>query len=208
MTLSAGDAVSCATLMIWPPNLGAARPFIRIVGFWKFPFALRKIPKVPKSCPASVSVSGGGSTIGPGKPTPPPCQIVDPVLEALELVFKAGPEGQAGPFKFGASLYKNVTSGEKGIKAELNATVFDGQVDSKLIPQNGSYRESAQEPEISVSVLGFTKNLTTGAPFESAAQKTLGIGLQFGVGFEVVVNRAKFDALSKANDACRAQGGQ
>jgi RHS repeat-associated protein len=151
--------------------------------------------------------SGGGSTIGPGKPIPPPCRIIDPVLGALELVLKAGPESQFGPVKIGASLYKNVTSGEKGIKAEVTTTLFGGQVDSKLIPQNGSYQGSAQEPEISVSFLGFAKNLTKGAPIEFGAQKTLGLGLQLGIGFEVVVNRAKFDALSKANDACRAQGG-
>jgi len=150
-----------------------------------------------------------GPTIGPAPPVPPKCRIVDPILGALELTFKIGPEGQAGPFKVGASLYKNVSTGELGIRAESNTALLGAEVDSRLVPQNGSYRGSAQEPEITVSVLGFfTKNLTTGAPWAFAKGKTFGLGLQLGVGFEFTLNREKSDALSRANEACRAQGGR
>jgi hypothetical protein len=136
-----------------------------------------------------------------------PCRVVDAVLGALELTFKAGPEGQLGPFKLGASLYKNLVTGETGATADINAGFVSAQLDNPT-PQGGSLGGTTEGTQVKTSFLGFQKNLTTGEPIAFAPTKNfLRFGLQLGVGFELSFNSDKFNAISQANAACRAQGG-
>ena len=149
-----------------------------------------------------------GPTMGPAPyRLPGKCRIVDPVLGALELTFKAGPEGQLGPLKLGASLYKNLSTGDTGGTADVNVGLVSLQVDNPT-PQGGNLGGTTEGNQVKFSFLGFQKNLTTGEPWSfSPSKSSLRFGLQLGVGFEIGFNSDKFNELSRQNAACRAQGG-
>jgi RHS repeat-associated protein len=149
-----------------------------------------------------------GPTIGPAPPrSTSHCRIVDPVEAALDLTFKIGPEGEAGPIKLGGSIYMNHSTGESGGEGEINLGLLSAQVDNPT-PPGGSLGGTTEGPEYKISILGFEKNLTRGTPFTFApSHNLLRLGLQLGVGFELRFNSEEFNAQVRANDACRAQGG-
>ncbi|MGB8783962.1 MAG: RHS repeat-associated core domain-containing protein [Terriglobales bacterium] len=148
--------------------------------------------------------SSGGSTVSVGKPQPAPCHITDPVLGALELTAKVGPEVQIGPAKAGFSFYNNVTTGVTGGKAELNSGFFSVQADNPT-PDGGTFGGGGRV-EYSGSFLGFQYNFTTGS-FGFNPSKSFTLGLQALVGGEVSFNSDTYLKLGAANKACHAQGG-
>jgi RHS repeat-associated protein len=149
-----------------------------------------------------------GPTIGPAPRLPiVPCRIEDAILGALEFSVKLGPEAQLGPAKVGASLYKNFSSGETGGSADLTLGLVGAKLDNKT-PQGGNLGGTTEGNQFVVNAFGFEKNFTTGEPAAFKPSSSLGrFGLQLGIGFEVSFNPDKFNAISRANDACRAQGG-
>jgi hypothetical protein len=160
----------------------------------------------------SGSASGGGGGNGPKMgpaPRPPlvPCHIEDAVLGALELKFKVGLEGEISKVKVGFSIYKNPSSGEQGTEMGLSLGLAGVQVDRPTNP-GGSITGGAEPPQVKVSFVGFEKNLSTGekASFKPAGN-LLRIGGALGVGLELSFNPDKFSEISRANAACRAQGG-
>jgi RHS repeat-associated protein len=149
---------------------------------------------------------GGGPTMSPAPPVTP-CQITDAFLGALEFTGKLGPEGQFGPLKLGASLYKNFSTGDTGGVADASAGVVGFQLDNPT-PQGGNLGGTTEGSQLKFSALGFQKNLTTGAPTTFSPSKNIfRFGIQVGVGLELGFNSDKFNDISRQNDACRAQGG-
>jgi len=164
-----------------------------------------------------VFVLGGSAGAGPknpannmvsaGKPQPPPCRIVDPVLGALEFTVKVGPEVQLGPVKADGSFYKNVTTGGTGAKLEASAGLVSIQADSPT-PEGGSLNGGGPgNNQYSASFLGFQFNFTTGTVSFNPA-KSFSLGAQFLLGGEVSFNSDTYMQLGRANAACRAQGGR
>jgi len=136
-----------------------------------------------------------------------PCRIEDPILGALELSVKLGPEAQFGPAKVGASLYKNFSSGQTGGSADFTLGLVGAKLDNKT-PQGGNLGGTTEGNQFVVNAFGFEKNFTTREPAAFKPSSSLGrFGLQLGIGFEVSFNPDKFNAISRANNACRAQGG-
>jgi hypothetical protein len=140
-------------------------------------------------------------------PPPPvtPCHIQDAVLGALEATGKIGPEVQVGPVKVGASLYKNFSTGDTGGKIEANAGLVSAQIDNPT-PEGGSLGGGSEGTQTSFSFLGLQYNYTTG-DLRFAPSKSFAFGAQVLAGGEISFNSDKFTQQSRANDACRAQGG-
>jgi RHS repeat-associated protein len=148
-----------------------------------------------------------GDTIAATPPSSPPCRIVDPVLGALELTLKFGPELQLGPVKAGASFYKNVTTGGTGAKLEASYGLGGVEVDHPT-PEGGSLNSgSPRDNRYSISFLGFQYSFNSGTiTFDPS--KSFKLGAQILVGGEVSLNPDAFKQISNANTACRAQGGR
>jgi len=135
------------------------------------------------------------------------CRIVDPVLGALEVTAKIGPEIQIGTTKVGLSMYKNITTGGSGGKAEFNLTwLVSGEADNPT-PDGGSFNGGGPgNIQYSVSALGFQYNFTTN-DWKFNPAKSFTFGGQVIVGGELSFNPDTYQKLVDANAACRAQGG-
>jgi RHS repeat-associated protein len=159
--------------------------------------------------PPLVGGSGGGRTNGPtmrAGAAPSHCRIVDPVLGAIEIKFKAGLEVDATKVHLGGALYKNLMTGETGGQLTADSGLIGVSID-RPTPPGGSISGGSEPAQVSFSFFGFNKNVTTGAPVQFQPSKDISLGLVLGVGFEAVFNPDKFDEISQANAACEAQGG-
>jgi len=145
--------------------------------------------------------------IGPAEPrSPVPCRIVDPFLGALEWSLRLGPEFKLGPIEVGGSMYKNITTGETGGSVDFNWGIVGAELD-RPTPPGGSLTGSAPF-EFSAHAAGFRKNFTTHEPVAFKPSKSWSLGLQVLIGFEVSLNGATFDRISRENEACRQIGGR
>jgi hypothetical protein len=125
----------------------------------------------------------------------------DPLLGAVEVTAKVGPEGQVGPIKLGFSLYKNLTTGQTGGKAEANAGLLSIEADNPT-PEGGSLNGGGpQNIEWKGSLAGFAKNFTTGKSSWDPS-KSLSLGLQLVVGMQFTYNSEKAFEITTRNERC------
>jgi hypothetical protein len=151
---------------------------------------------------------GGGITIGPAprQPVTPPCKILDPFFNSLELSVLVGVEAEAGASKLGLTRYKNVMTGEQGTQFAANLPLGGIQVTNPT-PNTGNLTTYAHGLQVVVNFFGFETNIANNNPPEFKPFRDFGIGGALGVGLELSFNAKKFEEISKANEACRAQGG-
>ena len=115
----------------------------------------------------------------------------------LEYSGKLGPEVELGQLKGGASFYKNCSSGDSGVKVELNLVVIGVEGDSHLESSMHGY----QPTQWSFSFFGFQRD--SAAEWSFSPSKTFGKGgLQMFAGVEVSLNPNKVKAQRKKNEAC------
>jgi RHS repeat-associated protein len=161
---------------------------------------------VPGSCGNNPGGSGpgggGGQKMGPAHPKPKPCRVIDPVLGALELKVKMGPEIQLGKFKVGLTLYKNLSTGQTGGELNIDLGLAGITIDNPT-PDGGNLGGTTEGPQFIVNFAGYEINFTTGEP--GSWQPAL--GAQALIGVEGKLNSNTFNTLSKSNDICRANGG-
>ena len=147
----------------------------------------------------------GGPTIGPN-PNPTKCQIIDPVLGALEFTGKVGLEAQIGPVKFGESYYDNFVSGDNGAKFEASVGLVSVSA-NRPTPPGGSVTGNAPPAQWSLSALGFNFNLSNWQYTGWDPSKGFQMGGQLFVGGEFSLNSHTAAYLSKMNAICRSKGG-
>jgi hypothetical protein len=131
-------------------------------------------------------------------------RVVDPILGALEVSLKFGPEIEVGPVKAGGSFYKNLATGGTGAVLELNAALVGSQVKNET-PKGGSFGGGSEGPQYSVSLFGFQYDFRT-RQVSFAPAKSIKVGLQALIGVEVSFNSDTFKRVALMNDVCRAQG--
>jgi len=120
----------------------------------------------------------------------------------LEIKFKLGLEAVVSGVKIGGGLFKNPTTGETGGELTADVGIIGGQIERRGMG-------SGDAPEFKGSLLGFEKNFTTGEKAKfSPAKEFLRFGAVLGAGFEITFNPDTFNAISAANDKCRAAGGR
>jgi RHS repeat-associated protein len=134
------------------------------------------------------------------------CNVVDPVLGALEFKLKLGPEVQAGPLKVGFSLYKNLTTGDSGGTMDASAGLVGTQGEYQT-PAGGFINGgSFENVRKTASFLGFQYDFQS-RQVTFNPSKNISLGLQALVGIEVSLNSDTVGQLSVSNQACQAQGG-
>jgi hypothetical protein len=144
---------------------------------WATQFTVRKKVRHPPQQPIPVDCAGYHYT--------------DPILGAVETTIKAGPEIEVGPFKAGLSMYKNLSTGQTGGKAETSSGLFSAEADNPT-PEGGSLNGGGPNNiEISASGAGFTKNFTTGkSSWDPSKSFSLGAQLLFGFDFRYNAEKA------------------
>lgn len=145
------------------------------------------------------SSKGGGSTIGPVKPTigprkPVVCSANALIFGSLEFSFKVGLEANLGNFaKIGGSFFRNLTTGTAGAPAGLGG-LFGYQIGTEN-PPGVPITTPAGPVTHTFSVGPLQRNVTTG-------QNSLNFSFSLVVGFggEVAFKPEKFNELISSCD--------
>jgi hypothetical protein len=154
------------------------------------------------------SSAGGGPSVPTMSAAPPPghpCKIEDAFFGALELSFKAGLEVEAGAAQLGASIYNNVTTGERGSEATANFGLVSAQIVNPT-PYTGSFTGNTGGAQLFLNYFGRQKNVTTDAPSVFSPSKMFRIGATLGLGFEITFNGDTFTQINRANEVCQEKG--
>jgi RHS repeat-associated protein len=148
------------------------------------------------------AASGSPSIIPVFKAQGTGCRILDPTQEAIEFKLKIGPEVQIGPFKFGGSLYKNMSTGETGTTMEISAWLASLQADN-VTPKGGSITGGGPKNITpSASFLFRQYDVRSGRLTWNPA-KSFTFGFQALFGLEISFNPETYDRVIRMNRACR-----